>query len=334
MSAAGRTLANGRYTLDEHLGSGGMASVWLATDERLHRPVAVKLMSDLLAEDEDWLERFRREARAAASLSHANIVKVFDYGIEDSRPYIVMEHVPGGSLKALVADGRPPAAAGLARELLGALAHVHAAGILHRDVKPANILIDPEGRSHLTDFGIARPQDATTMTQTGTVLGTVQYMAPEVAAGEPANERSDLYSAGCVLREVAGEDELAELIATLTAEEPQQRPASAEAALATLDGERHEEPTAATRPIPQPSERTTRELRPSDRVRVSAERARRSPWFFPAAAVAGILVAALLVVALAGGGESESPGPRAAPASAPLEEQLDAHDQMIEGAAR
>jgi serine/threonine-protein kinase len=320
MAAAGGTLAGGRYTLEQHLGSGGMASVWLATDERLHRPVAVKLMADFLADDEQWLRRFRREARAAASLSHPNIVKVFDFGVEDARPYIVMAHIPGGSLKERLAEGAPPPAAGLARELLGALAHVHAAGIVHRDVKPGNILLDDEGRSHLTDFGIARPQDATTVTQTGVVLGTARYLAPEVAAGEPATERSDLYSAGCVLGEVAG-DELADLVAALTADDPGLRPASAGAALGLLDGA-PPEPTAGTRAM--------------GGAREAAERARRSPWLVPSASLAAILVAAILVIAVAAGGGGEQParGLGAAPASAPLGEQLDALDRMIEGAAR
>jgi eukaryotic-like serine/threonine-protein kinase len=349
MPAPGGTLAGGRYTLQEHLGAGGMASVWLATDERLHRRVAIKVMADVLADDEDWLARFRREAKAAGSLSHPNIVKVFDFGIDEGRPYIVMAHVPGGSLKARLAEGRPPVAAGLARELLGALAHVHAAGILHRDVKPGNILLDAEGRSHLTDFGIARVHDATTVTQTGMVLGTIRYVAPEVAAGEPATERSDLYSAGCVLRELPGGEEgrLSGLIAELTADDPARRPASAEEALAAVEGGRRGAPTAATRALdtPRPADRplTTRVMGGSDRVRVSADRVKssadrawRSPWFLPAAALAAILLTAILVIAVAadGGGEDRSSAPRAAPESASLEQQLDALDRMIEGAAR
>ena len=184
-----------------------MASVWLARDETLHREVAIKLMADTLADDERWLARFRREARAAAALSHPNIVKVFDFGIEEHRPYLVMAHVPGGSLRDRLQDGGElPDAERLARELLGALAHVHAAGIVHRDVKPGNILLDEHGSSQLTDFGIARPQDATAMTQTGMVMGTIRYLAPEVAEGGPATERSDLYAAGGVVREVAGDE--------------------------------------------------------------------------------------------------------------------------------
>ena len=184
----GATLAGGRYTFERHLGSGGMASVWLARDETLHREVAIKLMADTLADDERWLARFKREARAAAALSHPHIVKVFDFGIEEHRPYLVMAHVPGGSLRDRQQDGGElPDPERLARELLGALAHVHAAGIVHRDVKPGNILLDEHGSAHLTDFGIARPQDATAMTQTGMVMGTIRYLAPEVAERRPGD---------------------------------------------------------------------------------------------------------------------------------------------------
>jgi eukaryotic-like serine/threonine-protein kinase len=318
---APRSLAGGRYALEEHLGSGGMASVWLATDTRLDRRVAVKLISDVLAHDERWLARFSREARAAASLSHPNIVPVYDFGVEDGRPYIVMHHVDGGSLKERLADGAAPEPARLARELLGALAHVHAAGIVHRDVKPGNVLLDRAGRSHLTDFGIARPSDATAMTQTGVVLGTARYIAPEVAAGEPATAASGLYSAGRVLREVAGDQPaqpLGRLIEALTDEDPARRPASAEAALARIDGDE----TAATRVM----------------TGGGMARARPSPRLVPAAGLAAVAVIAVLVVAIASGGGADSDQPpvaeRAAPASAPLEKQLDALDRMIEGAAR
>ena len=142
-----------------------------------------------------------------------------------------MAHISGGSLRDRIRDGGElPDAERLARELLSALAHVHAAGIVHRDVKPGNILLDEHDRSQLTDFGIARPQDGETMTQTGMVMGTIRYLAPEVAEGGPATERSDLYAAGGVLREIAGEDpppRLARVLDALTAEDPGERPPSA-----------------------------------------------------------------------------------------------------------
>ena len=311
--AEGTTLADGRYTLVEHLGSGGMASVWLASDETLQRRVAIKVMSDMLAGDERWLKRFRREARAAAALQHPNIVKVFDYGLEDGRPYLIMAHIAGGSLKEQLAAGSPVDARRLGRELLSALAHVHAAGILHRDVKPGNILLEPDGTSHLTDFGIARPSDATEVTQTGVVLGTMRYLAPEVALGEPATERSDIYSAGRVLEEVGG---LGALTDAMTAEDPAARPASAEAALAGLGDDTTTAATAPTAVIPR-------------RPQIDWH---RSPWFMPAAALAAIVLIAIIVVLLAAGGGDGGTTPRVAPANAPLQQQLDQLDRAIDSA--
>lgn len=307
----GETLADGRYTLVEHLGSGGMASVWLATDETLQREVAIKVMSDMLAGDERWLTRFRREARAAAALQHPNIVKVFDYGVEDGRPYLIMAYVAGGTLKERIAGGASIDAERLAKELLGALAHVHAAGLLHRDVKPGNVLLDAAGASHLTDFGIARHTDATELTQTGVVLGTMNYLAPEVAAGEPATARSDLYSAGRVLEEVGG---LGTLTDRLTATDPSGRPSSAEAALAEMAGDT----TAATAVLPE-------------RPRPSVIRA---PWFMPVAAAAGIVLLAIIVVLLATGGGDGGAAPQVAPANAPLEQQLRQLDRAIDASRR
>jgi serine/threonine-protein kinase len=328
--ADGAALADGRYVFERHLGSGGMASVWLARDRALERPVAIKVMADTLADDERWLERFKREARAAAALSHAHIVKVYDFGIEEHLPYLVMAHISGGSLRDRIRDGgRLPEPAGLARELLGALAHVHAAGIVHRDVKPGNILLDERDRSHLTDFGIARPHDAETMTQTGMVMGTVRYLAPEVAEGEPATERSDLYSAGEVLREMAP-GALAALVAALTEQDPERRPSSAEEALANLDGGGT---TAATRVLrtPQPG---TRE-RAGDAMRHLDELIRR-PWFPAVAGILGVLALAVIVIALAGEGDGGSANEAAAtpaPASAPLDQQLRGLDRTIDAAA-
>jgi eukaryotic-like serine/threonine-protein kinase len=329
--AEGTSLADGRYVFERHLGTGGMASVWLARDETLQRAVAIKLMADMLADDERWLARFTREARAAAALSHPHIVQVFDFGVEEHRPYLVMAYVPGGSLRDRIRDGgRLPAPEALARELLGALGHVHAAGIVHRDVKPGNILLDEQDRSHLTDFGVARPQDATTMTQTGMVLGTMRYLAPEVAEGEPATERSDLYAAGGVLGEVAGEDPepaLAALVDALTEHDPERRPASAEDALARLD-----------------EQATTRRMAPLRAVRerpgapVAVRRVDgliRRPWFLPAAGIAAVVLLAVIVIVLAGGGDSPQPGAAGspAPASAPLDEQLRGLDDAIDAAA-
>jgi len=335
----GVTLANGRYRFERHLGSGGMASVWLAEDTTLQRAVAIKLIADTLADDERWLARFQREARAAAALSHPHIVKVFDFGIEDHRPYLVMAHVPGGSLGDRLQDGGAlPPAARLARELLGALAHVHAAGIVHRDVKPGNLLLDEHDRSQLTDFGIARPQDATAMTQTGMVMGTMRYLAPEVADGAPATERSDLYSAGGVIREVAGDDpppRLRELLDALTADDPERRPSSAGDALARLDADA---PTRTLAPLRAERTRPTAPLeRAKPAVRALDEVIRR-PWFVPAAGIAAIVLLAVIVIVLAAGGggsggAGEQAGPSPVPASAPLDEQLRGLDRAIDAAA-
>jgi len=168
--APGRRLGN-RYLLERRLGHGGMSVVWLATDERLGRPVAVKVLSDTMAADREYLDRFRREAKVAAGLQHPNLVSVYDFNA-DERPYLVMEYVEGGDLASRVARGETPTAERLARELLGALAHIHGAGVLHRDIKPQNVLIDAQGHARLTDFGIAQPRDAASLTRTGQVIGT------------------------------------------------------------------------------------------------------------------------------------------------------------------
>jgi eukaryotic-like serine/threonine-protein kinase len=237
MIATGTRLKE-RYRLERLLGRGGMASVWVATDEVLERPVAVKVLADTIASDPEFLARFRREARIAAGLSHPNLIGVYDYADGEERPYLVMEYVDGENLAERVAKGDSVEAERLARELLGALAHIHGAGILHRDVKPQNVLLAPDGSAKLIDFGIALPQDATALTRTGNLLGTARYVAPEAMSGRPASERSDLYSCGVVLRDCLGSRpprELAGLVERLTSREPERRPASAREALAMLE---------------------------------------------------------------------------------------------------
>ncbi|HEU5143081.1 MAG TPA: serine/threonine-protein kinase, partial [Solirubrobacterales bacterium] len=171
MIATGTRLKE-RYRLERLLGRGGMASVWVATDEVLERPVAVKVLADTIASDPEFLARFRREARVAAGLSHPNLIGVYDYADGEERPYLVMEYVDGENLAEGLARGIEVDGERLARELLGALAHIHGAGILHRDVKPQNVLLAPDGSAKLIDFGIALPQDATALTSTGNLLGT------------------------------------------------------------------------------------------------------------------------------------------------------------------
>lgn len=237
MIAEGTRLKD-RYRLERLLGRGGMASVWLAEDEVLDRPVAVKVLSDTIASDPEFLARFRREARVAASLSHPNLIGVYDYAEGEERPYLVMEYVAGDNLAERMARHGEIDCGRLARELLGALAHIHAAGIVHRDVKPQNVLIAPDGSAKLIDFGIALPKDATALTSTGNLLGTARYIAPETMNGHPATERSDLYSCGVMLRDCMGDNPppgLRGLVAHLSTADPGGRPASAKQALARID---------------------------------------------------------------------------------------------------
>jgi eukaryotic-like serine/threonine-protein kinase len=198
-------ILDGRYQLRSLLGVGGMAKVYLATDRVLERQVAVKVLSPPYAQDPVFVERFRREARSAARLSHPNIVAVFDSGSDADQHYLVMEYVPGQSLAQLLAGQArlaPRQAAELAVEVCAALAAAHAQGLVHRDVKPGNVLVDPDGRVKVTDLGIVKAAAATTLTGTGVVLGRAAYLSPEQAQGEPVDARSDLYSLGCVLYEL------------------------------------------------------------------------------------------------------------------------------------
>src|SRR5215211_4421040 len=198
------TLFDGRYRVIRRLGSGGMANVYLAEDEELGRRVAIKMLDDKHANDEQFVERFRREAKNAASLSHPNIVSIYDRGEAEGTYYIAMEFLDGRSLKELIV-GRGPApikvAIDYAREILAALAAAHKQGIVHRDIKPHNVLIGAEGRLKVTDFGIAR-SGASQMTEVGSIIGTAQYLSPEQARGAPVDQTSDLYSVGVVLYEM------------------------------------------------------------------------------------------------------------------------------------
>jgi hypothetical protein len=307
---AGASLGEGgRYRLQRLLGTGGMASVWLAADSRLERNVAVKVLADVLALDQDYVARFEREARLAAGLSHPHLVSIFDYSVHDTRPYLVLEYIAGGTLADRV---RGPQAAPwdpvvLAQELLDAISYIHRAGIIHRDIKPANVLIGADGRARLTDFGIAQPSGATRITSTGQVIGTHRYIAPEILLGHPANERSDLYALGVLLGEClrpGTSRQLQRLVGRLTESDPHRRPSSAADAIALLQA---------------PATTTTR----------------------TATLAATIVAAAVLVLALillaTGGGNSNAPGfsKLAAPApSAPLSQQLAHLDGAIDQSRR
>jgi eukaryotic-like serine/threonine-protein kinase len=203
------TVLSGRYRLESKLGSGGMSTVYLALDEVLDRPVAVKLLHREISEEADQLERFRREARAAARLSHPNLVGVIDAGEDDGRPYIVFEYIDGRTLKRRIQEEGPlpvDEAVAYAIEIGRGLTAAHARKLVHRDVKPQNVLIDPDGRAKVTDFGIARSLESKGLTATGRVLGTTDYVSPEQAMGEDVDERSDVYSLGVVLYEMLAGD--------------------------------------------------------------------------------------------------------------------------------
>ena len=198
-------LGDGRYRLERVLGHGGMASVHLAHDSALDRTVAIKLVSEAFAAEVDARRRLVREARFAARLSHPNVVRIYDVSDVDERPYLVLEHVDGPTLaEELSRRGRypPEEVARIGQQVCAGLAHAHAAGLVHRDVKPRNLLRAPDGTVKIADFGIARADDSTQITLAGTVLGTAAYLAPEQARGEPVTPAADVYALGVVLYEL------------------------------------------------------------------------------------------------------------------------------------
>ena len=359
----------GRYRVDRLLGRGGMALVYLAHDEALDRPVAVKLLSDTLAADEEYRARFLREARVAARLAHRNIVRIYDAGEQDGRPYIVMECVPGGTLdQVLLTRGRlPPAeAVAVAIQVCDGLDCAHAAGLVHRDVKPQNLLVAADGTVKIADFGIARPLEAPRLTATGIVLGTAAYLAPEQSEGEPVTAAADLYALGAVLYELltgrpphtAGSlvellvkrlDEpvapvrerapdvpqaLDDLVLRCLARDPAGRPASAAALArelaATLPG---------PSPVPVPEAAGTRATEvaaptlrlPAARAARRPRRARRGAALAATAAVLAAGAAAAVTLAVSGGGE-HSPS-ATAPVTPPVPRASDPAQQARELAA-
>ncbi len=204
----GQTIA-GRYEIEELVGHGGMSSVYKARDALLERHVALKILHEQYSTDEDFVERFKREARSVAQLQHPNIVTVIDRGDEDGRQFIVFEYIDGENLKEhVVRNGRLDVSEALeiALEVARGLAFAHEQGLIHRDVKPQNILLNGDGRAKVTDFGIARTIDVDGMTQTGTVLGTSNYIAPEQASGQRVDAHSDVYALGAVLYELLAGD--------------------------------------------------------------------------------------------------------------------------------
>ena len=283
------------------------------------------MISDALAAQAPYVERFRREARIAAGLSHPNLVKVYDFGADGERPFLVMEYIDGVTLGEESAGGpvdRPRVGSEtLARELLDALGHIHAAGIVHRDIKPANVLVGPDGRPRLTDFGIAQADDSTGLTETGQVIGTLKYLAPEVARGRPATPRRTCTRWECCLSEVAAGDRspsLVALIDRLMAADPSRRPSSAAQALSALD--QTTDATTATRPLAATA--ATRSL-------ASDTRHRRALVAIGAAAVLAAVIAVIVLAAGSSGAPSSASTVHAAPANAPLTQQLNTLDQMV-----
>ncbi|MDM5357966.1 Stk1 family PASTA domain-containing Ser/Thr kinase [Peribacillus sp. ACCC06369] len=196
---------NGRYKLIQMVGGGGMANVYLARDMILDRDVALKILRMDFNNDEEFIKRFNREAQSATSLAHPNIVSIYDVGEEDSIYYIVMEYVDGFTLKQYIQKYFPipvDEALDIMKQITAAISHAHHNGIIHRDIKPQNILIDKEGTVKITDFGIALALSATNITQTNAVLGSVHYLSPEQARGGMANKKSDIYSLGIVMFEL------------------------------------------------------------------------------------------------------------------------------------
>ncbi|GAA2077695.1 serine/threonine protein kinase [Microbacterium hatanonis] len=272
----------GRYELDSRIAIGGMGEVWEATDHVIGRTVAIKILKDEYMGDPGFLERFRAEARHAALVNHEGIASVFDYGEEDGSAFLVMELVPGEALSTIIErEGSlsTDKTLDIVAQTASALQAAHAAGLVHRDIKPGNLLITPDGRVKITDFGIARIADQVPLTATGQVMGTVQYLSPEQASGHAASPATDIYSLGIVAYEAlagkrpfTGESQVAiamaqinetpaplpptvavpvqNLVMAMIAKKPEERPASAAAVARAASALRRGDLTAATAAVP------------------------------------------------------------------------------------
>jgi serine/threonine protein kinase len=342
-----------------------MASVYRARDGELERPVAIKVLAEHLADTPDFHDRFLREARLAAQLSHPNIVQVFDVGEEDGRPFIVMECVEGATLADEVKErGRlePAEVVDLALQICGGLEHAHAAGLVHRDIKPQNLLLRADGAVKIADFGIARAAETTKLTQIGSVLGTAAYLSPEQALGEEVTAAADIYSLGCVLYELLTgrtpylfetlpelvvkhrEEPIAPLrevrpdvperleaaVMHALARNPDYRPESAAALAEELA---IASPDPPTRPLPQASgvdatevlaSPTQVQTRPIERAprRQLAQPRDRRLWLLLAAVAAAVAIA--IGIAVGSGGSGGTPPPSGTPAVEPVPPASDA----------
>jgi predicted Ser/Thr protein kinase len=350
----------GRYQIESRLGHGGMATVYLATDTELRRPVAVKMLADNLAGDETLRKRFKREARLAAKLDHPNIVQVYDVGEEGDRPYIVMEYVEGDTLADhLDRRGSLPAAERLSvlQQMCEGLGHAHDRGLVHRDIKPQNLLLrSTDGCLKIVDFGIARAAEETRLTQTGRVVGTDRYMAPEQLYDGRISPATDVYACGVVAEEtLAGgrPPALTEIIERCLREDPRDRFDDATALGEALTDANGKLPATrplargsggrtapATRPMARPSgprqaleaETATLTRRPSRR------RPRRVREAAALAALAAVVAAIVFVVGSSGdedtGGSPQAPVVQPAPELSDPGEQAEAFSRWLREQSR
>ena len=314
-----RLLGNGRYELEHRLGHGGMATVYSARDLKLDRKVAVKLLADNLSHDDEVRKRFRREARLAARLDHPNVVQVFDVGEEDERPYIVMEHLDGGTVGDRI-DGR----GSISRDdslrwlsqLCDGLGHAHAKKLVHRDIKPQNLLLrKSDDWLKITDFGIARAAEETTrLTRPGKVIGTDRYMAPEQLADGKITPAVDVYACGVVADELLPEDRgpaLREIVGRCLREEPRDRFPDARAlgeALVTVNGRddgtavrRVRAQTQPTRTLPPTGDAT------ADWAAPTRVQGRGRGRIAAVLAIAAVVIAGIVVAIASSGSGSPSP---------------------------